>query len=77
MAKRYLTCGVCEYFDDSKQECRKNAPTVHARSASYDRDSAVKAVWPIVSPDDWCSVGLIRVSAIDARHAKATRAENP
>lgn len=37
-----MTCGNCRYFEDARQECRRDRPALEI------------VRWPTVTPDEWC-----------------------
>lgn len=51
------TCATCAFFEDVRQECRFNPPTVVAIAPTQNptQNAATDSRWPAVDSDDWCS----------------------
>ena len=56
------TCATCTFFEDVKNQCRLNPPTLVCIQQRFQDDADgeyLKPVyvskWPTVDSDDWCS----------------------
>ena len=47
------TCATCTFFEDVKNQCRYNPPTVQLNPNAAG--AHIVSLWPRVDFDDWCS----------------------